>query len=105
VVETNIRAATIDAANGEVMNIVGGSCVTLQHIIQLLHDISEISIKVIFSEKQFGNVGNNFADINDARHIIGYRPLVALPEGLANEFAYTRSLYRTKLRGKRDRVK
>jgi nucleoside-diphosphate-sugar epimerase len=97
VFEANIRAASTDAAIGEVMNIAGGSCVTLEHITQLLRQISGVPIEVSFDEKQFGDVGHSFADISHARHILGYQPRVALRQGLANEFEYILSLYGTKL--------
>jgi nucleoside-diphosphate-sugar epimerase len=104
VVEANICAATSDAATGEVMNIAGGSCVTLQDVIQLLQEICGVPIEVTFEEKQLGDVSHSFADSNHASHILGYQPHVVLRQGLANEFEYILSLYGTKLRKEHDRV-
>ncbi|MDQ2904380.1 MAG: GDP-mannose 4,6-dehydratase [Chloroflexota bacterium] len=88
VVEANILAATSPAAVGEVINIAGGSRVTLQHVIQLLGEISGYHVPVTFDEEQHGDVRDTFADTTRARQTIGYQPRVSLDEGLVNEFAY-----------------
>ena len=93
VIEANLRAATSHTAIGEVMNIAGGSRVTLQHVMHLLQEISASPISITFDTKQHGDVNHTFADTTRAREIIGYRPLVSLREGLAKEFAYIDSLY------------
>ncbi len=95
VVEANIRAATMDAAIGEVMNIAGGSRVTVHHVIDLLREISDSHTDVVFDNTQHGDVRHTFADTRLAERVIGYRPLVSLREGLAHEFEYVRSLYTT----------
>ena len=93
VVEANIRAASVDAAVGQVFNIAGGSRATMHNIIATLREISGLPITVEFIEKQHGDVRDTFADTTQARRILGYEPLVPLREGLAREFAYITSLY------------
>ena len=93
VVEANIRAATTDSAAGEVMNIAGGSCVSLHDVIRLLQEISDTSIDVVFEENQRGDARDTYGNTERANQIIGYKPLVSLHEGLAEEFAYITSLY------------
>jgi UDP-glucose 4-epimerase len=93
VVEANIRAAMTDAAVGEVLNIAGGSRVTLHEVMHLLQEISGSPVHLTFEEKQHGDVRHTFADTSRAEHVIGYRPCVSLGEGLANEFEYIVSLY------------
>jgi nucleoside-diphosphate-sugar epimerase len=94
VVEANMRAANSESAAGEVMNIAGGSCIALQDVIGLLQEISDTPINVVFEAKQHGDARDTSGDTERARQIIGYRPLVSLREGLAEEFAYITSLYR-----------
>jgi len=94
VVEANIRAATSDTAPGEVMNIAGGSRVTIQQVLQLLQEISSTPINVTYGKKQYGDVRDTFADTKGAEKVLGYHPLVPLREGLANEFEYILSLYK-----------
>ncbi len=93
VVEANIRAATADAAVGQVMNIAGGSRVNMHHVIQLLQEISGSSISVTFERKQHGDVRHTFADTQHAEEVMGYHPLVSLRDGLMREFEYFSSLY------------
>jgi nucleoside-diphosphate-sugar epimerase len=93
VVEANIRAATREEAVGNVMNIAGGSHITLHEVLQLLGEISDVPLTVTFKMKQPGDVDHTFADTGRARQLIEYHPLVSLHEGLAKEFAYIASLY------------
>ena len=88
IVEANMCAATVDTAVGEVVNIAGGSRVTVHHVLQLLQEISENTVNVVFDPKQHGDVRDTFADTSRAEHVLGYRPRVTLREGLSDEFAY-----------------
>ena len=93
VVEANIRAASVDAAVGQVFNIAGGSRATMHTIIAALREMSGLPVRVEFIEKQHGDVRDTFADTTQARRVLGYEPLVPLREGLAREFAYITALY------------
>ncbi len=93
VIEANIGAATSESAVGQVMNIAGGSRVSLQYVIQLLREISGFSLRETFDAEQHGDVRDTFADTTLAESLIGYRPVVSLCEGLAQEFTYITSLY------------
>jgi nucleoside-diphosphate-sugar epimerase len=93
VVEANIRAATSDAAVGKVINIAGGSRVTLHQVLQMLQDVSQSTVHVVFNAKQFGDVDHTYADTSLARQLLDYRPQVSLREGLAREFADIALLY------------
>lgn len=94
VVEANIRAATSATAIGQVMNIAGGSRVTLKSVIDILAEVSSSKINVAFEEKQHGDVRHTFADTRRAQQFLNYQPLISLHQGLADEFDYARSLYR-----------
>lgn len=94
IVEANIRAATSEAAIGEVMNIAGGSRVTIQQVLQLLREISGMPVDVAFEAKQHGDVRDTFADTSRAKQLLGYQPLVSLQEGLTQEFEYALSMYK-----------
>ena len=92
IVEANVRAATVETQE-LVMNIAGGSRVTVREVVALLEQISNTKIQVIFEQKQYGDVRDTFADIRRAEQQIGYRPLTSLREGLAQEFDAIVSLY------------
>jgi len=76
-----------------VMNIAGGSRVSLNSVLQLLREVSGSRVEVIYGNKQPGDVQDTFADTESAQRLIHYRPLVALRNGLANEFQHMVSLY------------
>ena len=92
IVEANVRAATCET-QGSVMNIAGGSRVRVREVIALLEEVSNTRIQVIFEQKQYGDVRDTFADISRAQQLIGYRPLTALRQGLAQEFDALVSFY------------
>ncbi len=93
VVEANIRAARAQAAVGQVMNIAGGSRVTIRRVVELLQEISGSNLEALYDEKQHGDVRHTFADTERAERLLSYRPLVSLREGLPQEFSYIQSLY------------
>lgn len=93
VVEANILAATEDSPIGEVLNIAGGSRVSIRDVIRLLKEITEIPVNLRFGNKQHGDVRDTFADTKLAKQLLGYQPVVSLTEGLRHEFDYIKSLY------------
>ncbi len=97
IVEANISSAAIGTP-GSVMNIAGGSRVTVRYVIEMLREISGLPVQVTFEQKQHGDVRDTFADISDAMKLIGYQPRVPLREGLAHEFESIAALYGYKQR-------
>ncbi len=93
IIEANMRAARAGAAIGQVMNIAGGSRVTLHDVMRLLQEIHGSPFDIVFREKQHGDVRHTFADTSLAEQLIEYRPCVALRQGLFEEFKYVASLY------------
>ncbi|GCF07392.1 NAD-dependent epimerase/dehydratase family protein [Dictyobacter arantiisoli] len=93
VVEANIRAATSEEAIGKVMNIAGGSRVTLRSVIDMLAEVSSSKLQVAFEAKQHGDVRHTYADTRRAQQYLNYHPLITLQQGLAEEFEYTQSIY------------
>ncbi len=93
VVDANIRSATADAAVGEILNIAGGSRVTVKHVLHLLEEICKHQLTIVFEQQQPGDVRDTFAATTRARQTIGYQPHIQLQEGLAREFVYLSSIY------------
>lgn len=94
IVQANLQAARSPQAAGEVLNIAGGSRVTVRHVLDLLQEINGSPIHVTYEEKQHGDVEHTYADTTRAQKILGYHPQVALREGLHREFDYIASLYK-----------
>jgi UDP-glucose 4-epimerase len=95
IVEANIRAANFET-QGSVMNIAGGSRVSVRDVIAVLEEISGTKIEIIFEQKQHGDVRDTFADISRAQQLMGYKPQTSLREGLPREFDAIVSLYSQK---------
>ena len=94
VIEANVRAASVDAAIGQVVNIAGGARVTVHTILSTLREITGMPVTVECIEKQHGDVRDTYADTTLAERILGYCPQVQLHEGLAREFAYYAALHK-----------
>jgi nucleoside-diphosphate-sugar epimerase len=86
VIEATIRAARRDAATGEVINVAGGTAITLQEVIHLLQEISGQSVSFRHVSKPLGDVEHTYADLHKAEVLLGYHPTVSLLYGLEQEF-------------------
>lgn len=90
-VEGNILAARSEVV-GEVINIGGGSQVTLNQVIGNLETLFQCNARLRYTEAQKGDVKDTAADITKAQQLLGYEPQVTLLEGLARQLAWMKSL-------------
>lgn len=88
-VEATAQAGYGDAV-GEVLNIGGGSRVTLIEVFAMLEHVTGVAPRLQFIERQPGDVRDTAADVTRARELIGYRPEVSLVEGLRRQAEYVR---------------
>ena len=93
-VEATMLAAQQDAAIGQVMNIAGGACVSLTHVLHLLQDIGGAPLAIVHGQEQHGDVHDTCADTTRAQHLLGYHPNMSLQDGLASELASMALLYK-----------
>ncbi len=93
IVAANILAASSPEAKGEVLNIAGGSRVTMLDVVEALREISGSEVDVVFENKQHGDVDHTFADTHLAEQVLGYHPQVTLNQGLAKEFEYFKAIH------------
>jgi len=90
IVDANILAMKSDVEYG-IFNVGGGSRITINEVIKILEKISGKRAKVKNIEKQKGDVKHTYADISLARKELGYKPKVALGQGLRKEFEWIKS--------------
>ncbi|HJW75751.1 MAG TPA: NAD-dependent epimerase/dehydratase family protein [Thermoleophilia bacterium] len=77
--------AAAQARPGSVYNLGGGSRVTLNHALGVLHDALGAEQKLDAQPDQAGDVRHTWADLTRARADLGYEPKVGLETGLAAE--------------------
>ena len=88
-VSANVLACQSELA-GEVMNIGGGSQITLRKAIEVLERVVGKRAKLRFEASKHGDARNTAADISRARTLLGYDPSVGLEKGLSKEVEYCR---------------
>lgn len=93
VVEATVRAATTaEEASGRVFNVGGGRPPTsIRELVRLIGQIVGVDPKPVFEPARPGDVRRTEADLRAARQVLGYRPAVAIDEGLARTVAWFRS--------------
>jgi nucleoside-diphosphate-sugar epimerase len=83
VVKANLLAATSPHAVGRVMNIGCGEQISLNTVLRLAGEIMHTSIDADYREPRIGDIRDSLADISLAQQLLGYKPAVSFPEGLA----------------------
>ncbi|MGC9359022.1 MAG: NAD-dependent epimerase/dehydratase family protein [Anaerolineae bacterium] len=89
-VEANLLAMERGAA-GSCYNIGGGSRVTLNRCLEVLSQVTGRPVNVEHVGEQRGDVRHTWADTTRAQEELGFRPRVALEDGLAREAAWMRA--------------
>jgi UDP-glucose 4-epimerase len=72
----------IDAVQGEVVNVGSGRGHSLLHLAELIVDRANADVAVTVDANRSGEVNRFVADVNRARHLMGFDPSHSLPEGL-----------------------
>lgn len=80
-----------EAPPGSVVNVGGGSRVSLRHVVGMLEEVAGRSAQVRFRARQAGDVQDTWADLTRACALLHYEPKVTLAEGLAAEYAWLSS--------------
>jgi UDP-glucose 4-epimerase len=92
-VAANLAAADALDAIGEVFNVGGGSRVVLTEILATIETIVGAPLRRETMKPAAGDARHTAADVSKAHKILGYKPQVALTEGLTKEWAWVKSLY------------
>jgi len=81
VAQANYKAALAEGLSGA-FNIASATRITVNHLVELLHDASGITPNVKHDPERPGDVRDSLADISAAQEAFGFKPEVALEEGL-----------------------
>ena len=93
VVHANLLAAEAKDAPGEVFNIACGDRISLNQMLDHLRTFTEMDVDVAHSASRPGDVKHSMADIESARKLLGYEPLVSVAEGLRRSVEYYRTVH------------
>jgi nucleoside-diphosphate-sugar epimerase len=86
-IEGTVRAASTDVV-GQVINLGGGSRVTVNRVLQTLEDISGVKARRRYLPAAPGDPRHTGASINVARERLGWEPRVSLREGLTRQWEW-----------------
>lgn len=83
VVHGNLLAATAPQASGEVVNLATGNQVSLLQLVDKLNYILGTDYTPLFLPPRTGDILHSQANIDKARQLLGYEPIISFDEGLA----------------------
>ncbi|MFO7966372.1 MAG: GDP-mannose 4,6-dehydratase [Archaeoglobaceae archaeon] len=92
IVESNLLAARSDL-RGEILNVGGGSRISVNSMIKVLEGILGREAKVRYVEKQKGDVRDTLADTNKIERLLGWKPEVTIEEGLKREVEWIKKSF------------
>ncbi|UCD84844.1 MAG: NAD-dependent epimerase/dehydratase family protein [Deltaproteobacteria bacterium] len=83
--------SAVDAPDGEILNIGGGTRTSVKDILDVLENILQKKAKLKYVSVQKGDVKHTAADITKARKLLKYNPQGKLEDGLSNEVNWLKS--------------
>ena len=92
VVAANIAAATAEVPAGTMVNVAGGSSVTVKELLDLVGERVGSPVPVRWLAEQAGDVQRTGGSIARAEQLLGWSPKVSLPEGIGLQTAWHRDL-------------
>ncbi len=94
-VQANLLAMDSSAADGEILNIGGGSSVTVNQVVQKMRIHFPDAPEPVYQDAQLGDVDHTLSDNSKARRLLGWRPAVPFDDGLK----YFIDWYRSEVQG------
>lgn len=99
VVAANLAAATAPVQPGTVVNVAGGSSVTVNTLLDLLADLLGTELDIEALPAQPGDVAVTGGVIDRAHDLLGWHPRIDLRAGLAAQLSWHRDAARSTLTG------
>jgi nucleoside-diphosphate-sugar epimerase len=82
VVDATLRAGSAEGASGEIVNVAAGSPSSVNAIAETIGRILDKPVERRTLPPRAGDIRDSWADLAKAERLLGYRPQVALEEGL-----------------------
>ena len=91
VVDGVLRACHAPAASGEVINVATAGRISLNQLFRTVRDLVGARVEPIYAAPRPGDVRDSQADIQKARQLLGYEPIVSFDEGLKKTVEWYRA--------------
>lgn len=82
VVAANLLAADAAVASGEIVNVATGGSITVNALADAIGSMLGRSVEKAYEPARKADVRASWADLGEARRLLGYEPLVTFEEGL-----------------------
>jgi len=82
VVDANVLAADAEGVNGRVLNVAAGASHTVNELADTIGELLERPVEKRYGPPRPGDIRASWADISEARQLLGYEPEVGFEEGL-----------------------
>ena len=82
VVSANLLGADAAAAHGEILNVATGGSITVNALADAIGNLLGSPVEKIYEPARKADVRASWADLAEARRVLGYEPQVAFEEGL-----------------------
>jgi UDP-glucose 4-epimerase len=82
IVDANVLAAEADGVNGAVLNVATGRGLSVNELADAIGETLGLPVEKEYLPQRAGDVRDSWADVEDARRLLGYEPTVTLEEGL-----------------------
>jgi UDP-glucose 4-epimerase len=82
VVSANLLGADAPAAHGEILNVATGGSITVNALADAIGNLLGRPVEKIYEPARKADVRASWADLDEARRVLGYEPQVPFEEGL-----------------------
>jgi nucleoside-diphosphate-sugar epimerase len=84
VVDANLSAMAAPGVAGQALNVACGGRISLNEVVAAIGELTGRNVKPRYVEPRAGDVPHSMADIERARELLGFEPMVSFRDGLAN---------------------
>jgi nucleoside-diphosphate-sugar epimerase len=86
IVEANVRASVASVEPGTVVNLSGGTSISVNEVLGLLENIHGEPLRVMRGAPAVGDVVRTGGSTERAKALLGWQPRVGIEAGLAREY-------------------
>jgi nucleoside-diphosphate-sugar epimerase len=92
VVDGVLRACEAPGASGEIINVATSGRISLNQLFEEMRKLVGSDVRPTYGEPRAGDVRDSQADIDKARRLLGYQPIVSFEDGLRQTVDWYKSV-------------